>query len=718
MLDMKRIVHMIGNAHIDPVWLWTWPQGVDEALATCRSACDMLDEYPGLHITRGDAWVYWWVQQTDPTLFKRICRHVGGGRWHPVGGWWVQADCNLPTAASFRKQGEIGTTYFREHFGIDVNVGFCLDSFGHCATLPSFLRSAGLDSYVIMRPQPHEKELPVLFTWEAPDGEAVTVFRISRSYTAQTLDNLIQNVEAAIEHAPGITAHTMCFYGVGDHGGGPTREQIEWIRDNRYYADDLELRFSDPATFFSCISDARGSLPVVRDELQHHAIGCYSAVHRMKQSMRRAETLAIQAGHMLAEAGDSHNPEAHNALESVWRHILFNQFHDILAGSSIEEGYTHAYEQLGYAASVARDIIVTETRRRTAHLPPAPRQRLVLYNTSEMRFDSLIEFEPWLGYRPYDRPVQLKGPDGNDIALQRIRPVARVENQIRFLFKASVPPMAETIYEITHEHEIEIATRLRAEDERLYHDTVEVHGSRTGISRLSSQPSGDLLAREGISIAVYEDDSDTWSHGIDRFDGKFCGTFSTEKSWQVIEEGPLRAGIRNILQYDESTLDARVYLYDGEPAVRFRFRFNWHGRHRIVKLLIPPAFHPANRADGIPGGSLKRTCDGKEYPVHNYLMISSGKTSLAMVSADAYSADVQEDGTIRLTLLRSPVYAHHDPFQLNEHHWHPATGQHLHDYEITLIFGADDISEQVKVEVERQKKPVWISETTRGMVNG
>jgi alpha-mannosidase len=176
--------------------------------------------------------------------------------------------------------------------------------------------------------------------------------------------------------------------------------------------------------------------------------------------------------------------------------------------------------------------------------------------------------------------------------------------------------------------------------------------------------------------------------------------------------------MQNVLQYDTSTLDARVYLHDGESAVRFRFRLNWRGKHRIVKLLIPPAFNPSSRVDGIPAGCLKRACDGKEYPVHNYLSISDGKTSLAAVSADVYSGDVRENGTIRLTLLRSPVFAHHDPFPLNESHRHPLTSQHIHEYEITLLFGAEDISERITQEVERQKKPVWISETTRGMGDG
>ena len=712
---MQLTVHMIGNAHIDPVWLWTWPRGVDEALATCRSACDMLDEYPPLHITRGDAWVYWWVQRTDPVLFERITRHVAEGRWHPVGGWWVQADCNLPTAESFRMQGQIGTQYFREQFGKNVTVGFCLDSFGHCATLPSFLRSAGLDSYVFLRPQQHEKELPVLFTWQAPDGKAVTAFRISHSYTARTLDDLKKNVAAAIEHMPENIGHTMCFYGVGDHGGGPTREQIEWIHEQQDYAPGIELRFSDPATFFSRIQDKQNSLPVIRDELQYHAIGCYSAVHKMKQTMRRSEILACQADHLLARTGNPQNSEARTELAAAWKYILFNQFHDILAGSSIEQGYEHAYEQLGFAASIARDIIVTETRRITAQLPPAKRQRLVLHNTSGIPFEGMVEFDPWLGYRAHERPVRLIDPDGADIPLQRIQPNAAVEGQMKLLFKAKIPPQAETIYAIARDQEITAENTFTTKKEVLKHESVKVTGSSTGISRITATDAGELLGSRGISVAVFEDKSDTWSHGIDRFDENLNGIFTAESPWQIIEKGPLRACMQNTLKHNTRSLATRVYLHEHEQAVRCRFRLDWSGRHTIVKLLILLAFTTDVRVDGIPGGQLQRECNGREYPIHNWIMLSGPQAALAVVSPDIYSGDVQADGMIRLTLLRSPVFAHHDPYRLNDLDRYHATGQHLHDYEITLLFGTEDISDRVTAEVERQKKPVWVSETTVGM---
>jgi len=148
-----HIVHMIGNAHLDPVWLWHWERGVDEALATCRAACDLLDETPELIFTRGEAWVYEQVRQLDPALFARIRGHIAGGRWEVVGGWWVQPDVNLPTEAALRHSMRLGREWFRQHLDLDdVPVAFNVDSFGHGAYLPRLLRGNGQPWYVMMRP--------------------------------------------------------------------------------------------------------------------------------------------------------------------------------------------------------------------------------------------------------------------------------------------------------------------------------------------------------------------------------------------------------------------------------------------------------------------------------------------------------------------------------------------------------------------------------------
>jgi alpha-mannosidase len=178
-------VHIVLNAHLDPVWMWPWQAGLDEALATCRSACDRLDAHPEAIFTRNEAWIYKQIERTDPALFERIRAHVKAGRWEIVGGWWLQPDCNLPSGWGMQKQIDLGKQYFLDRFGIFPDVGYNVDSFGHSAALPGLMRAAGQKHYVMMRPDPHEcSEVPRhLFRWRGYEGgPEVTAFRLGAAY--------------------------------------------------------------------------------------------------------------------------------------------------------------------------------------------------------------------------------------------------------------------------------------------------------------------------------------------------------------------------------------------------------------------------------------------------------------------------------------------------------------------------------------------------------
>ena len=141
-MDGKIKVHIVMNSHLDPIWLWDLEQGVDEIIATARTACDLLDDYPQLHLIRGESMFYETVEKLDPATFQRIKQHIANNRLHVVGGWYVQPDCNLASAETYRRHAEIGCRYFKEKFGIEqIKTGFNIDSFGHSSYLPDFSHS-------------------------------------------------------------------------------------------------------------------------------------------------------------------------------------------------------------------------------------------------------------------------------------------------------------------------------------------------------------------------------------------------------------------------------------------------------------------------------------------------------------------------------------------------------------------------------------------------
>ena len=149
-----QTLHMIGNGHLDPVWLWRWQEGFQAIKATFRSALDRMCESDDFLFTSSSAGTYEWVEQNDPRMFAEIKARVSEGRWQIVGGWWNQPDCNLPSGESFVRQGLYGQRWFQEHLGVMARVGYNVDSFGHHGMLPQILKKSGLDYYVHTRPEP------------------------------------------------------------------------------------------------------------------------------------------------------------------------------------------------------------------------------------------------------------------------------------------------------------------------------------------------------------------------------------------------------------------------------------------------------------------------------------------------------------------------------------------------------------------------------------
>jgi len=287
-------VHMIGNAHIDPVWLWPWQAGVDEALATMASAADRCDEYPEFIFTRGEAWLYQQVERIRPDLSVRIKKLIERGQWHITGGQFLQPDLNLPTLEGLHRQITYGQRYFRNRFGVSPTIGYNVDSFGHTASLPDILVEHGYDGYIFCRPNQQQVALPAnVFVWRGVGGAEVTAFRIFPTYVAN-FSELTGQVRLAIENVDPALGHAMCFYGVGNHGGGPTKAMIVWIIAHRDF-EGHELVFSTPQAFMEAIAPKRGSLPTVALELQHTFPGCYSVMHDVKSAQRHGEHLLDQA---------------------------------------------------------------------------------------------------------------------------------------------------------------------------------------------------------------------------------------------------------------------------------------------------------------------------------------------------------------------------------------------------------------------------------------
>jgi alpha-mannosidase len=669
-----QILHLIGNAHIDPVWLWQWTEGMAETFATFRSALDLMDEYPDFTFTASSAALYEWVQLIHPGMFAEIQRRVAEGRWHLAGGWWLEPDCNIPHGESFVRQGLYGQHFFLKHFGKLARVGYNVDSFGHNASLPQILVGSGLEAYVFMRPQEHEKELPGrLFWWQSRDGTQILTCRLPRQY-ATWADDIEEHVRACAAEIIPPLEEMICFFGVGDHGGGPTRANLENLRDLSERPDLPALSFSSLDAFFEDTRSLGKSLPVVQGELQHHATGCYSAHSGIKRSLRKTEHALMAAEKLSALAFWQAGLPYPGDIESAWKQVLFNQFHDTLGGTSIPSAYQQAQVQLNEAASIAErnTAFAAQALALQANLPLVEgSQYYLVFNPHAWQVQTGIEIEP--GH--LDGDECLFDSAGQPVTTQQIQAESAATFRHRLCFCADLPPLGYQAYRLQLHGEaahanLPIDQQLSAGATWLENNFLRVEfDPETGFiaSLLDKRDKRQVFAASAPRLVVIDDPSDTWSHDVPGFHN-IMGEFHGIKV-QRSEVGPVRATIRAVSQFGASTLTQDFTLYAGENILRVSAHLDWHEQHKLLKLAFPGNLHTAHATFEIAYGWVERPTDGKEESAHAWVDLSgndpaSGEAcGFSLLNDSKYSFDVL-DQTLSMTVLRSPVYSHHNPYQL------------------------------------------------------
>ncbi|MBN1555134.1 MAG: hypothetical protein JXA11_10340 [Phycisphaerae bacterium] len=665
-------VHMIGNAHLDPIWLWRKSDGVDTVLATARSACDRLDEYPEFIFTCSTRWFHETVQQLDPELFERVRAFVRAGRWQLVGGMVVQPDCNLPSAESFRRQLEVGQAYYRDAFGRATTVGYNVDSFGHTAYLPTFLREAGIDAYVMMRPHPHEKTLPAnLFRWRSPDGREVTAFRIRNCYTTREVE-IFNHVKQSLENLPDGVTDTMCFFGVGDHGGGPTKAQIEWIQEHADAVDGAKLMFSHPRAFFDALAPRMDALPVVADELQHHAIGCYSIERKIKLGMFQAERSLVRARRTMELFPERVTNEERRRVEQAQEIVLFNQFHDTLGGTCLADANLTCAAEFNAAASTATDVTTDVTRRALRREAEPGLHKIVVFNPAEAEYTGPIRHEPWLEYdAPKNSDISLYDESGRKIPSQLTGSDSLAG--VRGLLWMWIVPAGE------------YRTFLLRKDANQTPDAKPTPAILSNVDLAGATVRGDAFS---ATLEVCDDPTDTWSHSaIDRFGNDLLGQFAWTEESEPVETGPIRWTRRASATFGNSRAWLRLSAVEGEPFLRLGLSVVWAQAQQRLRLRIDLPGAITARTDWVSGGPLPRRTDGKEYPWAGISLLGNDHHALGVVAPDVTSISV-EGNSVNLTLLRGPYVAHHDPAPITTPE-HPVTDQGTHTFAFAIYPHAD-----------------------------
>jgi alpha-mannosidase len=616
---------------------------------------DRCEEYPEFVFTRGEAWLYSQAERVRPELFARIEAAIGRGQWRVTGGQFIQPDLNLPTAAGLHRQIEHGQRYFRERFGISQTVGYSVDSFGHTASLPDILAGHGYRAYVFRRPEEHQVSLPAnVFRWQGVGGAEVMAFRIVPGYVANFAD-LGGQVRLAVESTDEGLGHVMCFYGVGNHGGGPSKAMIEWILANRDF-DGHELVFSHPEAYFDAIAPQRERLPVVTTELQHCFPGCYSVMHDVKAAQRHGEELLVQAeAAAKALAGDAAERDAALArIDAAWPDLLFTEFHDILTGTSIPAAWESVRAMQGRARMAGEEVLYDLTRRWSYRtLPRVDAHQVVVVNTGGEPFRGLVEAEPYLDFDDWgERWISDEG--GAPVVFQEVQPGS---NQLipRILIETEVPAAGSRQFQVRAGPRPAVAegdSGLAASSEALANGRVSV-ALRSGGLGVVTADGVEIL--DSLRLQLRKDTTDTWTFHTDRWEEQGIATLGGD-DWQLEETGPLRVRARLDGRLGGSRVRLTVSLCRGEPALHLGIEVNFDERYALMQMPMALAAEPERWTDGIAGACIDREPSPAEWTYLGWSRVRVAGIDVGLTTSDCYSHSV--DGAFwTQTLLRSPRMA-------------------------------------------------------------
>ena len=687
---MDKKLFMIGNAHLDPVWLWRWQDGYEAARATFRSVLDRMNEYPDFVFTSAAVCYYEWIEHSDPAMFEEIRARVKEGRWQMVGGWWIQPDCNIPGGEGFARQALIAQGYLKEKFGVTARTGYNVDSFGHSGSLPKILRMSGMDRYVYMRPGIHERSYPAwTFRWQSPEGDEVTTFRIPYEYCTWP-DQIAAHADRCANEISDDNG-MMCFYGVGNHGGGPTKKNIESIHemDGR---NGVSMKLSCPDAYFDQV---KGELPVVNGDLLHHASGCYAAHSGVKKWNRMAENRLTTAEKWSTAAKLMFGGrDQRNELTRAWKKVLFNQFHDILAGTSIQEAYDDARQDYGYALSVA-DAVSNEALQVLAGKVDVPfiegAQPYVVFNPHAYDAEWPVQIEM------ADRKGEfvLLDSEGKQVPWQKLTASAAANGRAKLCFVAKVPAMGWARYilaPVPCEEPVTVPIAV-PEDQTpvLENDLIRVafDGATGEIVSMVIKENGEEMIREPSQTLIFADTSDTWSHAKLHFTGEAepIGTVSV----RVVADGDVLRTLRVTQQKGMTRIIRDYTLYKALPQVHVRVRVDWRETQKCLKFGYPMKLNYMHVRAQAPYGYADREIDGEEYPMQQWVDVS-GCTSgmetrpsgLAILNDGKYAYDVH-NRTLYFTVLRSPFYANHEPRVVEEgSDEYPVIDQGMQEFRMVL----------------------------------
>ncbi|MGP8251918.1 MAG: alpha-mannosidase [Terracidiphilus sp.] len=697
-LEQQATFYEVGNSHIDAAWLWPWTETVDTVKRTFGTALQLMYEYPQYTFTQSAAAYNQWLSQKYPDMSDEIKQRINEGRWEIVGGMWLEPDLNMPDGESLVRQLLVGKRWYKQAYGVDVKVGWNPDSFGYTWQLPQIYKKSGVDYFVTQKMAWSDtNQLPFkLFWWESPDGSKVLTY-FPHDYVNVTLNpvRLSDDLALARQKSPGLT-DIMDLYGIGDHGGGPTRamldEGMHWAlpghvtpkyqfgtANNYFQTVEKQVAPDSPTWNYQSIAkgytappavDGKVSIPTWNSELylEYHR-GVFTTQANHKHNMRTAEEEVLNAEKWSSLAWLDGLAYPGNELTEDWKKVLFNQFHDLAAGSGIGIIYKEAQKDYD----------------------------VVRWSTNEISDGALENVSEKINTKGAGVPVIVYNPLGwersGDVRV-RIQG-STVEATEATLHVANVPALGyQVVRTSAQKQELPAPSRLSDEGSSISLDNDQLHvvvdktsGCIASLVVRASKFESLATGACGNQLQFFKDtpkDYDAWN--IDP------GTLDVAPSMidraDSVEATKLPNGAPGIkiTRHSQNSKFVQTISLKGDE-VNIDNDFDWHESHVLLKAAFPLSVTSNFATYEIPYGEIERptTRDNSwekaqfEVPAMRWADLSGagsdGKVhGLSVINKDKYGYDAVGN-VLRLTLLRSPKWPDPDA-DMGEHHFEYALYPH------------------------------------------
>ena len=682
---MKRL-HLLCNAHLDPYWQWEWEEGAAEALSTFRTAADFCESDDGFVFNHNEVILYKWIEEYEPELFERIGRLVKSGKWRIMGGWYLQPDCNMPSGESFVRQALVGKRYFLDKFGVEPTTAINFDPFGHTRGLVQILRKAGYDSYIHCRPDQNDCPLPDSdYLWVGYDGSEVNAYRSIGWYGTPCYGMVRHKIEVFIRENQDRPVG-LVLWGVGNHGGGPSRHDLDEIKVLAAETD-FPVIHSCAEDYFEELRRECPNPPRHEGDINSWAVGCYTSQVRLKQKHRLLENELYATEKMCAAAAlNGTMAYPHESLHQALCDLLVAEFHDILPGSSIQPVEEAGLRLLDHALEIVSRVKAKAFFALASGQPKAPEAHIpvLAYNPHPFPIRGIFEVEfntPDVGYGEkfitptvlrdgQVLPCQTEKEHGNLNLCWRKRAVFHAELEAASMNRFDCALNKHTLGRTKHETKTEDGLfKFRSGE-------IEVDvNTRTGLMDRYAVHGVDYLRPGAFLGRVMKDNEDPWSmlvqdyreedgvftlmddEAATRFSGVREGVLPAVK---VVEDGPVRTVLEAFFHYADSFLILTYKLPKIGAEIEVGVRVHWNEKDKLLKLAIPTAFSDGRYHGQVAYGRDELAGEKKEVVAQKWTAAVSETQGRALtcINNGTYGSDFV-DQEIRLSLLRSPAYCGH-----------------------------------------------------------